>query len=131
MAGDTHRILIVEDSPTMTQLYRMVLGTLENIELIFAADGIDALDRVAQEPGLDLMIVDINMPRMDGLEFLRRARDELDAGGIPAIVISTENELADREAAEKAGATAYLSKPWTPHELLDLVQPILRGAQAA
>ena len=67
------KILVVEDSPTMCQLYRMVLGAGE-AELVFADDGVEGLDRAAQEPDFDLLIVDINMPQMDGLEFLRRLR---------------------------------------------------------
>jgi two-component system chemotaxis response regulator CheY len=120
----TNKILIVEDSPTMCRLYRMVLGSRANTELHFAHNGVEGLDRAAQEPDLDLMIVDINMPQMDGLEFLRRSRTEL-AMSTPAIVISTEGDEADRQAARDAGATAYLRKPWTPDELLSAIEPLL------
>lgn len=111
------KVLIVEDSPTMCSMYRIVLGDLDSSDLRFASDGIEGLDRIAQEPDFDLMIVDINMPRMDGLEFLRRARQELDTA-IPAVVISTEREEVDRTAAFDAGASAFLPKPWTPGQLL-------------
>lgn len=130
MTTDARKVLIVEDSPTMCQLYRMVLGGLEGVELTFAGNGVEGLDRVAKEGPLDLMIVDINMPRMGGLEFLRRARDELGATGIPAIVISTEAEASDREAAMAAGASAYLQKPWKPEELLSAIRPLLAGTSA-
>jgi two-component system, chemotaxis family, chemotaxis protein CheY len=123
--SESRKILIVEDSPTMCQLYRMVLGALEGSELIFANNGVEGLDRLAQEAPLQLMIVDINMPRMDGLEFLKRAREELQVVDVPAIVISTEGDPADREAAEAAGASAYLRKPWTPDELLEAIRPLL------
>src|SRR5690554_6068959 len=99
----------------MCRLYRMVLGDRPNTELFFAGDGVEGLDLVAREPHLDLLIVDINMPRMDGLGFLRRARDELGAT-TPALVVSTEREESDRAAARQAGATGYLVKPWTPEE---------------
>lgn len=115
MADKWHKVLVVEDSPTMVQLYRMVLSGLAD-ELVFASDGIEGLDRVAQERDLDLMIVDINMPRLDGLEFLRRARSEL-AVTAPAIVISTEGAESDRARAIEAGANGYLRKPWTPDQL--------------
>jgi two-component system, chemotaxis family, chemotaxis protein CheY len=118
MPDKSRKILIVEDSPTMTQMYRMVLGSRPGTELVFARNGVEGLDRLAQEASLDLMIVDVNMPQMDGLEFLRRARTELGAGNVPAIVISTESEESDLRAAQEAGASAYLKKPWTPDELL-------------
>jgi CheY-like chemotaxis protein len=114
------KILIVEDSPTMCQLYRIVLGRGET-ELVFAHSGVDGLDRAAQEPDVDLYIVDINMPQMDGLEFLRRLRDELGVTETPAVVISTEGEESDQVAAREAGANAYLRKPWTPQQLLATV----------
>lgn len=116
MTAKLRKVLVVEDSPTMCQLYRVVLGGDAETELLFARDGVEGLDRVAQEPDLDLVIVDINMPRLDGLEFLRRARADLGLTA-PAIVISTEGEDVDREAAAAAGADAYLRKPWSPDQL--------------
>lgn len=130
MTDRPSKILIVEDSPTMTQLYRIVLGQSGRHETIFAPNGLEGLDRAAAEPDIDLFIVDINMPHMDGLEFLRRLRTELGITGVPAIVISTEGEDADREAALQAGADAYLRKPWTPQALLDTVRGALAGRPA-
>lgn len=125
MADKYRKVLVVEDSPTMVRLYRMVLSALVDA-IVFASDGMEGLDRVAQEPDVDLLIVDINMPRMDGLEFLRRARREL-ALTAPAIVVSTEGADADRAQALEAGANGYLRKPWTPDQLrsaiADLRQP--------
>lgn len=120
------KILIVEDSPTMCQLYRIVLGR-DGTELVFAGTGVEALDLAAQQPDVELFIVDINMPQMDGLEFLRRLRGELGVRETPAIVISTEGEEADRRAAEAAGADAYLRKPWTPEQLLSAVEAVAAG----
>jgi two-component system, chemotaxis family, chemotaxis protein CheY len=117
------KILIVEDSPTMCQLYRIVLGQ-GGSELVFAHSGVEGLDRAAQESDVDLYIVDINMPHMDGLEFLRRLRGDLGDEATPAIVISTEGEQSDRDAAREAGAHAYLRKPWTPDELLATVREV-------
>jgi two-component system, chemotaxis family, chemotaxis protein CheY len=124
MPEERKKILIVEDSPTMLRMYRMVLGSRADTELLFAGDGAEGLDRIAQEPDVGLMIVDVNMPRMDGLEFLRRARTELGVEHVPAIVISSEGEEHDRQAALDAGATAYLTKPWTPDELLGALDRI-------
>jgi two-component system chemotaxis response regulator CheY len=114
----------------MTQLYRMVLGQGGRHALVFAADGVEGLDRAAEEPDIDLYIVDINMPQMDGLEFLRRLRSELGITGTPAIVISTEGEEDDRAAALAAGADADLRYPWSPEQLLDAVRDVLDARPA-
>ncbi len=127
MTVSHQKILIVEDSPTMRQLYRMTLGTRASTELVFAENGVEGLDRLAQEPDVTLMIVDINMPRMDGLEFLRRAREEFISAEIPAIVVSTEGAESDRIAAREAGASAYLRKPWTAEQLLDSIERLAHG----
>jgi two-component system, chemotaxis family, chemotaxis protein CheY len=118
------KILIVEDSPTMCQLYRIVLGR-GGTELVFANSGVEGLDQAAREPDTELFIVDINMPHMDGLEFLRRLRTDLGIRDVPAIVISTEGEESDRIAAREAGANAYLRKPWTPDQLLTAVREVV------
>lgn len=113
------KVLIVEDSPMMRSLYRMVLQG-EAGELVFAEDGVEGLDRAAQEPDVDLFIVDINLPRLDGIQFIRRLRAELDVEA-PVVVISTGCTDADKEAAYEAGADAYLCKPWAPAELSDVL----------
>lgn len=120
MASERRRILVVEDSPMMTRMYRLVLGA--GNDLRFAADGAEGLDLAAQDPELDLLIVDINMPQMDGLEFVRRLRGELGITDPPVLVSSTESAEEDRRAAREAGATGFLAKPWTPEQLLDAVR---------
>jgi len=129
VSREPQKILIVEDSPTMCQLYRIVLGRVAE-QLVFAHSGVEALDRVAQETGIDLYIVDINMPQMDGLEFLRRLRTDLGVRDAPAIVISTESEESDRISAREAGANAYLQKPWTPDQLLATVRSVFETTDA-
>lgn len=115
------KFLIVEDSPTMVALYRMALGGLDDVELSFASNGLEGMDTLTQLGTVDLLIVDINMPEMSGIEFLQRAGEELNATEIPSIVISTEGEESDKQAARDAGANAYLQKPWTPDDLLRVI----------
>lgn len=121
MPPSPRKILVVEDSALMRQLYRAVLSG-EGAELIYAENGAEALDRAAETPDIDLFIVDINMPQMDGLEFLRRLRGELGCVDTPALVISTEAEDEDHRSAIAAGASGYLRKPWTPPQLLEAVR---------
>lgn len=111
----------------MCSLYRMVLGRLE-AELHFAGDGVEGLDLAALEPDVDLYIVDVNLPRMDGIEFIRRLRGELGMTEQPVVVVSTECSEADRRSAHEAGADAYLCKPWQPEELLRTLRDVRRGA---
>ncbi|HEX7242421.1 MAG TPA: response regulator [Longimicrobiaceae bacterium] len=127
MASERRRILVVEDSPMMCRMYRMVLGA--GNDLRFAANGVEGLDLAAQDPELDLLIVDINMPQMDGLEFVRRLRGELGMTRPPVLVSSTESAPADLEAARAAGADGFLPKPWTSEQLLEAVRARLEGAE--
>ena len=114
------KVLILEDSPMMCSLYRMVLGRV-GAELHFAGDGVEGLDRAAQEPDVDLFIVDVNMPRMDGIEFIRKLRGDLGVGDARVVVVSTECSDEDRRTAREAGADAYLCKPWEPDDLLAVI----------
>ena len=113
----------------MRQLYRAVLSP-QGAELLYAENGAEALDFATQNPDVDLFIVDINMPQMDGLEFLRRLRGDLGVTDIPALVISTEAEDEDHRSAIEAGANGYLKKPWTPPELLAAVRRLFEPETA-
>ncbi|HEV2149282.1 MAG TPA: response regulator [Longimicrobiaceae bacterium] len=115
MSSERRRILVVEDSPMMCRMYRLVLGAENDVR--FAANGVEGLDLAAQEPDVDLLIVDINMPHMDGLEFVRRLRTELGMTRPAVLVSSTESGEEDRRLAREAGADAFLAKPWTAEEL--------------
>lgn len=116
------KILVLEDSTMMCSMYRMVLSG-GGRDLIFARDGIEGLDRAAAEPDVDLYIVDVNLPRLDGISFIRRLRSELGVAA-PVIVVSTECGDQDRAAAREAGANGYLCKPWEPDELTELIDSI-------
>jgi two-component system, chemotaxis family, chemotaxis protein CheY len=113
------KVLVLEDSTMMCSIYRMVLAA-EGRELIFARDGVEGLDRAAAEGDVDLYIVDVNLPRLDGISFIRRLRSELGAEA-PVVVVSTECGEQDHAAAREAGADAYLCKPWTPEELKKVI----------
>ncbi len=128
MAGEARKILIVEDSPTMRKFYGVVLGGEPSLAVSFAGDGMEGLDRAAQEADIALFIVDINMPRMDGVSFIRRLRGELGLERQPVVVVSTESADADRRTALDAGATAYLQKPLEPEALLSTVRRLTEDA---
>jgi two-component system chemotaxis response regulator CheY len=112
------RVLIVDDATLVRRYYR---GILEGaaFEVDEAWNGLEAIEKLLVTPP-DALIVDINMPQMDGLSFLRvLRRQEAAVAAIPAVVISTEAQAQDRDAAFAAGANFYLSKPVTAETLLD------------
>ena len=119
------KVLIVEDSTLQHKMYKAVFGAHPGCKMVFALNGLEAMDKLALERGIQLIILDINMPKMNGLTFLNTMRDS-GYGDIPVIVISTEGEDADIRRALEAGAKAYIKKPWKPAEINELVKKIIR-----
>ena len=107
---EVKRVLIVEDSPAMRQLIRFALGKVENLEVVEANDGVDGLSKLAGEK-FHLMVVDINMPIMDGLKLIDMVRKNEDHKDIPIIIITTESAEEDRQRAMALGVNEYLTKP--------------------
>ena len=103
------RLLIVDDALTIRRYHRAI-AERAGFRTVEAADGSEALERALTEPP-DLLLVDVNMPTMDGYAFLRAVRSHPDLAAIPAVMISTEAEAEDRRLAFEAGANLYLVKP--------------------
>jgi two-component system, chemotaxis family, chemotaxis protein CheY len=121
------KALIVEDDTLLAKMYGTVFSSsYPGCQTLFAGNGVEALDALAAEKGdVDIIILDINMPKMDGLTFLKhRVREGY--GHIPVIVISTEGKDADIRRALKAGAKAFIKKPWSPTQVKDLVDKLLQ-----
>ena len=118
-------ILVVDDASLVRAYYRSVLEEA-GFRIEEALNGLEALEKLLTIAA-DLLIVDINMPQMDGLSFLRALRQkERPLAGIPALVISTESAAQDLAAARAAGANYYLVKPIDPEELAEFAA-ILSG----
>jgi two-component system chemotaxis response regulator CheY len=126
MEGGKKRVLIVDDSSIVQLYYREALERA-GFQVDGALNGIEALEKLLTEP-VDLLVVDINMPKMDGLSFLRalRAKD-LPLSSIPALVTSTESTQKDIDAAVDAGANYYLVKP-IASETFTVYAKMLSGA---
>ena len=124
--ADRHRILIVEDSPTMRQLLVFALKRLKGVEIVEAQDGMDGLRKVSSDH-FDLALIDINMPVMDGLKLIRLIRGEESLRGMPIIVITTEGANEDRERAIALGANEYLTKPIQANRVLRVAQSLLKA----
>ncbi|MGA2287850.1 response regulator transcription factor [Bradyrhizobium sp.] len=120
------RVLVVDDSSLVRLYYRSALEKA-GFQVEQAINGIEAMEKVLSEP-FDLVIVDVNMPRMDGFSFLRTLRSaDADAATVPALMISTESETQDAAEAKAAGANFYLVKPVAEAELVRHVC-VLTGA---
>ena len=122
------RVLVVDDARTVRLYYRGILESA-NIDVTEAANGLEGLERAA-EALPDLLVVDINMPKMDGYSMLRAMRAAESTRSIPAIMISTEAEERDAQRGYEAGANVYLVKPVRPDQLRSLAQ-LLMGVAAA
>ena len=120
-----HRILIVEDSPTMRQLLVFALKRIPGVEVVEARDGMDGLRKVTSDH-FDLALVDINMPVMDGLKLIHLIRDEESLKAMPIVVITTEGAEEDRARALALGADEYLTKPVQAGRVLQVVKALLK-----
>ena len=120
------KVLVADDSATMR---RMIMAALGPSGLAFeqADSGLGAIERVTLGP-VDLVILDLNMPDVHGLEVLRfiRARDGLK--DLPVIILTTRGDPQSRTAALEAGATLYMTKPFQPQAIVAEVERLLRAA---
>jgi two-component system, chemotaxis family, chemotaxis protein CheY len=120
------RILIVDDSPTIRKMVRASLRPLESFDFVEAANGLEAIEQVALGP-VALMVLDLNMPDMHGVDVLKFLRNHAGSRAVPVVVLTTRGDESSRDAAMSAGATHYLTKPFMPQALLSTVEDLLRG----
>lgn len=118
------RILVVDDATTVRMYYRDVLEQA-GFAVEEAANGFEGLEKAVAE-SFDLVLVDVNMPKMDGYAFLRRGRTKPELQAVPAVMISTESGAQDRDRAYAVGANLYLVKPVRP-EVLAEVAAVMAG----
>lgn len=115
------KVLIADDSTSMRQ---MILFTLqeEGHEVIQSVDGQDALSKLT--PDINLVITDLNMPKMNGIELIKSIRGGTINRFLPIIMLTTESESTKKEEGKKAGATAWIVKPFTPENLLETIKKV-------
>lgn len=115
------RVLVVEDSPATRSYIRSTLEDAKpDFEVVEAASGFDAL-RLLPRGSYDLVITDINMPDINGLELIKFVRDSERHRQVPLLIVSTQSSERDRERGLSLGADGYLAKPFTREELLAAV----------
>jgi CheY-like chemotaxis protein len=120
MSSSLGRVLVVDDDDVIRQLITVNLE-LEGFEVATAVDGQDCLDKVkAVQP--DVITLDIMMPRLDGWEAAGRLRADPETAGIKVVLLSARAQEADLERGSRIGVDAYLTKPFDPDELIEVVR---------
>jgi two-component system chemotaxis response regulator CheY len=120
------RVLIVDDSSVMRKIVERALrqAGLDPLVVLEAGSGVEGLDALRSN-AVQLILSDINMPSMDGLEFLRQLRAQNLADGVPVVMITTESSEEHVRQAIQSGAQGYIRKPFTAEQVKERVLPLL------
>lgn len=122
------KVLVIDDSSLIHKMFKVMLP---KSMLVFAFDGREALLRLVEHPDVDLIFLDINMPNMNGLEFLAQVKRNESLAKIPVIIVSTEGKEEDTLRGLRAGASAYIKKPFRNEVVMELMRKVLaRGTGA-
>jgi two-component system chemotaxis response regulator CheY len=121
------KILIVDDSPTMTMSVKSSLQ-MNGFEVKTAADGVQALTLLKGGLKPDLIITDINMPNMGGLELIKNIKALPGFRFVPILTLTTESDASKRDEGKRLGATGWLVKPISGVDLLKVIKQVLPGA---
>ena len=122
-------ILVVDDSPTMRRMIMASLRELGDVTFDQAGSGLEAIERLALAP-IDLVVLDLNMPDVHGLEVLRFVRTHERFRALPVVVLTTRGDEESREAAMREGATRYLTKPFVPSTFAPEIRALLDAGVA-
>jgi CheY-like chemotaxis protein len=115
-------VLVVDDDPLILEVLQTVLD-LEEFRVTTASDGESALDAIAAERP-DVVVCDVMMPGLDGLEVCRRIKDDPSTADLPVVLLTARDRGEDRIAGEAAGCDAYLTKPFSPLFLIEVISEI-------
>jgi two-component system chemotaxis response regulator CheY len=117
-------ILIVDDSESIREIVSFTLAN-EGYNVLTGEDGQDALKHLDKDP-LDLIITDLHMPVMNGIEFIKSVRSKSDYKTIPILFLTTESQTAKKMEAKEAGATGWIIKPFVPAKLIEAINKVIR-----
>lgn len=121
-------VLVVDDSPTMRRMVIASLRGLPETRFTEAASGLEALEAMALAP-VHLIILDLNMPDMHGMEVLRFVRRHQTYRALPIVVLTTKGDEASRTEVIEAGASLYITKPFNPAALAEHVRTLMEQEQ--
>ena len=114
-------ILVVDDSPTIRKMVRAALGGLQDVAFVEAGTGLQAIETLAMHP-VRMVVLDLNMPDMHGLDVLKFLRSHSQYRALPVMVLTTRGDESSREEVLEAGATSYVTKPFSPNFLVSSVR---------
>ena len=117
-------ILIVDDSKTVRNHVAFIMKK-EGLKVVTAEDGLDGLEKLYSSDKVDLIVSDINMPRMDGFTFIKSVREQEAYRDIPIVVLSTEGQEKDIQAGLSIGANLYMVKPAQPEKMVKNIKMLL------
>jgi CheY-like chemotaxis protein len=123
-----HRVLICDDDEATRQLVAAILGP-EDYEIFFASDGMEALER-AREERPDAILLDLMMPKLDGIATCLELKDDAEVAGIPVLILTAHADFDARVQAEQAHADGYLTKPFSPLTLVKAIEHLLEMSEA-
>lgn len=115
------KILIADDSSSMRQMINFTL-TEEGHTVVLSVDGADALSKFTAD--INVVITDLNMPNMNGIDLIKKIRSGSVNKFLPIIMLTTESEATKKDEGKKAGATAWIVKPFTPENLLETIKKV-------
>ncbi len=120
-----NKLLIVDDSSTMRKIIMRVLRQAEiPVETILeAGNGIEALEQITSHPDINLILSDVNMPEMNGIDLVKKVRESKSSDDLPIIMVTTEGGDGMREQAMAGGANGYVCKPFTPETFSEALLP--------
>ena len=122
--GRRQVVLVADDSSTVRKFVSFSLKS-HDLDVITAVDGMDALEKLSQTPVVDLIIVDLNMPNMDGLTFVKEVK-KTTFKFIPILVLTTESQESKKIEGKEAGASGWLVKPFKPEQLIAVVSKFVK-----
>lgn len=122
-------VLIVDDSKVMRDMITACLRTHGELTMVQAASGLEAIEHLSLRP-FDLVVLDLNMPDVGGIEVTEFVRQQDQLRKLPIIIVTTRGDEGSRTRALAAGATRFMTKPFSPQELLSEVRALLDGPPA-
>lgn len=121
-----NKVLIVDDSKLMREMVAACLQPLGEVEFVFAETGLEAIERLALA-GFDLVVLDLDMPDLGGLELTEFVRAQERLRGLPILIVTTRGDEESRARLLEAGASSFLAKPFAPQQILDEARQLLHA----
>ncbi len=118
------KVLLIDDSSIMRMMVKSLLKQVDLTDIVEAGNGLEGLKAVAEQ-AIDVIFLDLHMPEMDGMEFLKRLRATPEYASIPVVVLSSDTEESQAQEAKKQGANSYITKPFRVEALRATLDEVL------